>query len=106
MVKEHLPLHKEVHSQVKELKGTTYIMVKFGWKAVSEQFPPNELLEQAIVAEQAGFEFIDISDHFHPWSEAGQAPSRAAGPPRVPQSELGGLGEGFAKRLGTDTRGG
>ena len=49
-------------------------MVQFGWKAAPEQFPPNELLEQAIVAEQVGFEFIDISDHFHPWSEAGQAP--------------------------------
>ncbi len=48
-------------------------MVKFGWKAGPEQYPPVELLNYAIEAEQAGFETIDVSDHFHPWSEAGQA---------------------------------
>jgi coenzyme F420-dependent glucose-6-phosphate dehydrogenase len=49
-------------------------MVQFGWKAGTEQFPPTELLEFAIAAEQAGFDFIDVSDHFHPWSEEGQSP--------------------------------
>lgn len=48
-------------------------MLRFGWKAGPEQYPPAELLEYAIVAEQAGFETIDASDHFHPWSEEGQA---------------------------------
>ena len=47
--------------------------VKFGWKAGSEQYPPQQLLEYAVAAEQAGFDFIDVSDHFHPWSEQGQA---------------------------------
>ncbi len=47
--------------------------VKFGWKAGPEQFPPMELLDYVVVAEQAGFESVDVSDHFHPWSEAGQA---------------------------------
>jgi G6PDH family F420-dependent oxidoreductase len=28
---------------------------------------PNELLDQARKAEQAGFDFLVISDHFHPW---------------------------------------
>lgn len=46
---------------------------RFGWKAGPEQYPPVELLEYALAAEQAGFESIDVSDHFHPWSEAGQA---------------------------------
>ncbi len=46
---------------------------RIGWKAGPEQFPPQELLECAVVAEEAGFETIDVSDHFHPWSEAGQA---------------------------------
>lgn len=46
---------------------------QIGWKAAPEQFPPQELLECAVVAEQSGFESIDVSDHFHPWSEAGQA---------------------------------
>lgn len=48
-------------------------MPLFGWKASPEQFGPMELLEGAIAAEQAGFDSIDVSDHFHPWSEAGQA---------------------------------
>ncbi|HEX6480329.1 MAG TPA: LLM class flavin-dependent oxidoreductase, partial [Ktedonobacteraceae bacterium] len=48
-------------------------MVQFGWKAGTEQFPPTELLEYAIAAEQAGFDLIDVSDHFHPWSEEGQS---------------------------------
>jgi coenzyme F420-dependent glucose-6-phosphate dehydrogenase len=48
-------------------------MLQLGWKAGTEQYPPDELLEYAIVAEQAGFDSIDASDHFHPWSERGQA---------------------------------
>jgi coenzyme F420-dependent glucose-6-phosphate dehydrogenase len=48
-------------------------MLKFGWKAGTEQYPPGELLEYAVVAEHAGFDSIDVSDHFHPWAEKGQA---------------------------------
>jgi coenzyme F420-dependent glucose-6-phosphate dehydrogenase len=48
-------------------------MLQLGWKAAPEQYPPTELLDYAIAAEQAGFESIDASDHFHPWSEDGQA---------------------------------
>jgi coenzyme F420-dependent glucose-6-phosphate dehydrogenase len=48
-------------------------MLQLGWKAGPEQYPPAELLDYAIAAEQAGFETIDVSDHFNPWSEAGQA---------------------------------
>ena len=48
-------------------------MLQLGWKAGPEQFPPTELLDYAVTAEQAGFETIDVSDHFNPWSEAGQA---------------------------------
>jgi coenzyme F420-dependent glucose-6-phosphate dehydrogenase len=48
--------------------------LQLGWKAGAEQYPPSELLDYALEAEQAGFETIDVSDHFHPWSEAGQAP--------------------------------
>lgn len=48
-------------------------MAKFGWKAGAEQFTPADLLTYAEQAEQAGFDLIDISDHFHPWSEEGQA---------------------------------
>lgn len=48
-------------------------MLKFGWKAGPEQFPPIELTGYAVDAEKAGFDLIDVSDHFNPWSEAGQA---------------------------------
>lgn len=39
------------------------------WQASHEQFPPDELLRLAVVAERCGFTAIHSSDHFHPWSE-------------------------------------
>lgn len=48
-------------------------MLQLGWKAGTEQYPPAELLEYAVAAEKAGFDSLDASDHFHPWSEQGQA---------------------------------
>jgi coenzyme F420-dependent glucose-6-phosphate dehydrogenase len=48
-------------------------MLKLGWKAGPEQYPPVDLLEYTRIAERAGYDLVDISDHFHPWSEAGQA---------------------------------
>ncbi len=48
-------------------------MLKLGWKAGPEQYPALELLDYAVAAEKAGFEAIEVSDHFHPWSEEGQA---------------------------------
>lgn len=48
-------------------------MLQLGYKAGPEQYPPTDLLDYAIAAERAGFDSIDVSDHFNPWSEAGQA---------------------------------
>src|SRR5436305_2083395 len=48
-------------------------MPQFGWKAGAEQYAPAHLLDYAIAAEKAGFEALDVSDHFHPWAEKGQA---------------------------------
>jgi coenzyme F420-dependent glucose-6-phosphate dehydrogenase len=48
-------------------------MLQLGWKAGTEQYPPDELLDYAVAAEEAGFDSIDASDHFHPWAENGQA---------------------------------
>ena len=40
-----------------------------------EEFGPADLVEQARMAEQAGFRSLWISDHFHPWNDAqGQSP--------------------------------
>ncbi len=44
-------------------------MVQFAYHASHEQFPPSTLLEHAQFAEQAGFNAITCSDHFHPWSD-------------------------------------
>src|SRR3954466_1640146 len=38
-----------------------------------EQFPPDDLLEQAVEAEKAGFDGIACSDHFQPWWEPGES---------------------------------
>ncbi len=46
-------------------------MAHIGWKAGIEQYQPDDLLEQAILADKVGFDSIDVSDHFHPWSEQG-----------------------------------
>jgi G6PDH family F420-dependent oxidoreductase len=41
----------------------------------SEDYGPRELVRQARLAEAAGFDFVSISDHFHPWvTEQGHSP--------------------------------
>src|SRR5215203_6101098 len=45
-------------------------MVKVGYFLSCEEFGPNDLIEQARMAEAAGFEALWISDHFHPWNDA------------------------------------
>ena len=44
--------------------------MKVGYFLSCEEFGPGELLEQARMAEEAGFEGLWISDHYHPWVEA------------------------------------
>lgn len=41
--------------------------MKIGYKLTAEGFGPKELVRQAVRAEQAGFDFVEISDHYHPW---------------------------------------
>jgi G6PDH family F420-dependent oxidoreductase len=50
-------------------------MVSVGYFLSCEEFGPHELVRQARLAEQAGFERLWISDHYHPWlAEQGQSP--------------------------------
>ena len=50
-------------------------MLKIGYKLSSEEHRPQDLVAQARRAEQCGFSFAMISDHFHPWIDAqGQSP--------------------------------
>src|SRR2546423_9342606 len=49
--------------------------MRIGYFLSCEESAPAELLEQARAAEQAGFEALWISDHYHPWTDAqGQSP--------------------------------
>jgi coenzyme F420-dependent glucose-6-phosphate dehydrogenase len=48
---------------------------KLGLTLSSEEHPPRRLVELAGEAEQHGFDFVSISDHFHPWvDEQGHSP--------------------------------
>jgi len=50
-------------------------MVRFGYFLSSEEHPGSELVKAAALAEEAGFEGLWISDHFHPWlDEQGESP--------------------------------
>lgn len=42
-------------------------MIELGYKLCSEEQSPPELIECAQRAEETGFSFAMISDHFHPW---------------------------------------
>ncbi len=50
-------------------------MVKLGCKLMSEEHGPADLVRNARRAEEAGFDFAAISDHYFPWlEEQGHAP--------------------------------
>jgi coenzyme F420-dependent glucose-6-phosphate dehydrogenase len=50
-------------------------MTTLGYALSSEEHDPHTLIRNAKAAEDAGFEFAFISDHFHPWAHAqGQSP--------------------------------
>jgi coenzyme F420-dependent glucose-6-phosphate dehydrogenase len=69
--------------------------VEFGYALSSEEHPPNRLVENARKAEEHGFEFALISDHFHPWTDAqGNSP--------FVWSVIGGIAQATQRlRLGT-----
>lgn len=41
--------------------------MQVGFKLFAEAYSPLELVRHAVLAEQAGFDFVEMSDHFHPW---------------------------------------
>src|SRR5215212_7058455 len=50
-------------------------MVELGYALSSEEHTPSDLVANAVAAEDAGFGFALISDHFHPWIDRqGQSP--------------------------------
>jgi alkanesulfonate monooxygenase SsuD/methylene tetrahydromethanopterin reductase-like flavin-dependent oxidoreductase (luciferase family) len=63
-------------------------MTLIGYTMMSEQAGPKQLVRDAALAEQAGFDFAVISDHYFPWLQAqGHSPYAwrcSARPPRRP----------------------
>src|SRR5882672_10003779 len=50
-------------------------MIEIGYALSSEEHAPSDLIDHARLAEDAGFAFALISDHFHPWIDRqGQSP--------------------------------
>jgi coenzyme F420-dependent glucose-6-phosphate dehydrogenase len=50
-------------------------MVALGLALSSEEHGPAELVDLAVAAEGAGFHFVSISDHYHPWlGDQGHSP--------------------------------
>ncbi len=49
--------------------------MRIGYFLSCEEYDAEQIIAQAVMAEQAGFDCLWISDHFHPWnSEQGQSP--------------------------------
>src|SRR5438093_7201910 len=56
-------------------ESRSFTMVEIGYALSSEEHGPQELVQFARTAEEAGFTFALISDHFHPWIDRqGQSP--------------------------------
>ena len=50
-------------------------MVELGYALSSEEHGANDLVDHAVRAEAVGFDFVSLSDHFHPWlRRQGEAP--------------------------------
>jgi coenzyme F420-dependent glucose-6-phosphate dehydrogenase len=47
--------------------------MRYWVQLATEQFPPSGLVRQAFEAERAGFDALNVSDHFQPWWEPGHA---------------------------------
>ena len=54
---------------------TTENKFELGYALISEEHNPKNLIRNACLAEEAGFKFALVSDHFHPWiSKQGNSP--------------------------------
>ena len=49
--------------------------LRIGYHLSCEEHPPERIVEWGRRAEEAGFDFLTVSDHYHPWTRAqGQSP--------------------------------
>jgi coenzyme F420-dependent glucose-6-phosphate dehydrogenase len=50
-------------------------VISLGYKLSSEEHSPADLVRDAQMAQDSGFSFALVSDHFHPWTDRqGQSP--------------------------------
>jgi coenzyme F420-dependent glucose-6-phosphate dehydrogenase len=47
--------------------------IEYWTQLATEQFPPSDLVRQAAGAEGAGFDALNVSDHYQPWWEPGES---------------------------------
>jgi coenzyme F420-dependent glucose-6-phosphate dehydrogenase len=47
--------------------------MRYWVQLATEQFPPSALVRQAQLAERAGFDAVNVSDHYQPWWEPGES---------------------------------
>ncbi len=47
--------------------------IRYWVQLPTEQFPPSDLVRQAQAAERAGFDALNVSDHYQPWWEPGHS---------------------------------
>jgi coenzyme F420-dependent glucose-6-phosphate dehydrogenase len=47
--------------------------MRYWVQLATEQFPPSGLVDQAVEAERAGFDAVNVSDHYQPWWESGHS---------------------------------
>jgi len=57
-------------------RGYQPVMASIGYTLMTEQTGPRELIDHAVAAEEAGFDFEVSSDHYFPWlDEMGHSPN-------------------------------
>src|SRR5436190_6707128 len=61
---------RSAERQTQSLLGDAARMTTIGYAFSSEEHRPTDLIRHACLAEEAGFSFALISDHFHPWVDA------------------------------------
>jgi len=47
--------------------------MRYWVQLATEQFPPSALVREAVEAERACFDALNVSDHFQPWWEPGES---------------------------------
>jgi coenzyme F420-dependent glucose-6-phosphate dehydrogenase len=71
----HRRAGREAHQTASESGENVSRAMRWGYTCSSEEFEASELARLAVEAEETGFEFVTVSDHFNPWtSTQGHSP--------------------------------